>query len=104
MGKAPIGVAHIAKKYDKPVIAFAGCVTPDANVCNEHGINAFFSILQGVVRLKEAIVLIVYGITGVIPFRPNPVNQPALPTDAGTPMTSGMISTSTSSNIFPICF
>lgn len=54
MGKAPIGVAHIAKKYDKPVIAFAGCVTPDANVCNEHGIDAFFPILQGVVSLKEA--------------------------------------------------
>ena len=43
MGKAPIGVAKIAKKYGKPVIAFAGCVTPDAVKCNEHGIDAFFS-------------------------------------------------------------
>jgi glycerate kinase len=42
MGKAPIGVAKIAKKYGKPVTAFAGCVTPDAVVCNEHGIDAFF--------------------------------------------------------------
>ena len=30
MGKAPLGVAAIAKRYNKPVIAFAGCVTEDA--------------------------------------------------------------------------
>ncbi len=54
MGKAPIGVAKIAKKYGKPVIAFAGCVTPDAVKCNEHGIDAFFPILRGVVTLQEA--------------------------------------------------
>ncbi len=54
MGKAPIGVAKIAKKYGKPVIAFAGCVTPDAVACNEHGIDAFFPILRGVVTLQEA--------------------------------------------------
>ncbi len=54
MGKAPIGVAKIAKKYGKPVVAFAGCVTPDAVKCNEHGIDAFFPILRGVVTLAEA--------------------------------------------------
>ena len=54
MGKAPIGVAKIAKKYGKPVIAFAGCVTPDAVACNEHGIDAFFPILRGVGTLQEA--------------------------------------------------
>ncbi|MCR5371520.1 MAG: glycerate kinase [Clostridium sp.] len=54
MGKAPIGVAEIAKKYDKTVLAFAGCVTPDAVACNDHGIDAFFPILQGVVTLEEA--------------------------------------------------
>ena len=54
MGKAPIGVAKIAKKYLKPVVAFAGCVTPDAVKCNEHGIDAFFPILRGVVTLSEA--------------------------------------------------
>lgn len=56
MGKAPIGVAEIAKKYGKPVIAFAGCVTKDANVCNTKGIDAYFPILQDVVTLEEAIV------------------------------------------------
>ena len=54
MGKAPIGVARIAKEYGKPVIAFAGCVTKDAIACNESGIDAFFPILRGVVTLDEA--------------------------------------------------
>ena len=54
MGKAPIGVAKIAKKYGKQVVAFAGCVTEDAIACNEHGIDAFFPILRGVVTLEEA--------------------------------------------------
>ena len=53
-GKAPIGVAEIAKKYGKKVIAFSGSVTEDAVVCNEHGIDAFFPILRGVVTLEEA--------------------------------------------------
>ena len=54
MGKAPVGVARLAKKYGKPVIAFAGCVTEDAVLCNEYGIDAFFPILRGVVTLREA--------------------------------------------------
>ena len=54
MGKAPVGVAGIAKKYGKKVIAFSGCVTEGAGVCNEHGIDAFFPILRGVVPLSEA--------------------------------------------------
>ncbi len=55
MGKAPIGVAKIAKKYGIPVIAFSGCVTKDAIACNEHGIDAFFPILRSVVSLEEAL-------------------------------------------------
>lgn len=54
MGKAPIGVAQLAKKYDKPVIAFAGCVTKDATLCNEHGIDAFFPIMRKATTLDEA--------------------------------------------------
>lgn len=54
MGKAPIGVAHIAKKYGKRVIAFSGCVTDDAIACNAHGIDAFFPILRRVCTLEEA--------------------------------------------------
>ena len=54
MGKAPIGVAKIAKEYSKPVLAFSGCVTKDAVDCNTEGIDAFFPILRGVVSLEEA--------------------------------------------------
>ena len=53
-GKAPIGVAKIAKKYDKTVIAFAGSVAEDAIVCNEHGIDAIFSIIRNIQTLQEA--------------------------------------------------
>ena len=54
LGKAPIGVASLAKKHQKKVLAFAGAVTKDAKECNQHGIDAFFPILRGVVTLKEA--------------------------------------------------
>ncbi len=54
MGKAPSGVANIAKKHNKKVLAFAGSVTPEAVICNEHGIDAFFPILRSVVTLEEA--------------------------------------------------
>lgn len=53
MGKAPIGVAKLAKKYGKPVIAFAGSVTRDAGKCNGEGIDAFFPILRRVETLEE---------------------------------------------------
>ncbi len=54
LGKAPIGVASLAKKHQKKVLAFAGAVTPDAKECNQHGIDAFFPILRGIVTLKDA--------------------------------------------------
>lgn len=55
MGKAPIGVAKLAKKYGKRVIAFSGCVTEDAVLCNDHGIDAYFPIVQEVTTLDEAL-------------------------------------------------
>lgn len=54
MGKAPIGVAKLAKKYGAKVIAFAGSVTPGAGACNDAGIDAFFPIIRGVTTLEEA--------------------------------------------------
>lgn len=54
MGKAPIGVARLAKKHGIKVVAFSGCVTEDARVCNTHGIDAFFPIVRGAVSLEEA--------------------------------------------------
>lgn len=54
MGKAPVGVARAAKAYGKPVVAFSGCVTPDARACNDYGIDAFFPILRTPCSLAEA--------------------------------------------------
>ena len=54
MGKAPIGIARLAKKYGKPVLAFSGSVTEDAASCNEAGIDAFFPILRQVTTLEDA--------------------------------------------------
>ena len=54
MGKAPVGVASSAKKFGKPVIALAGCVTDGAKACNDHGIDAFFPILKAPCTLEEA--------------------------------------------------
>ena len=54
MGKAPVGVAKLAKKYNARVVAFAGSVTKDATACNKEGIDAFFPILRGVCTLADA--------------------------------------------------
>ncbi len=54
MGKVPVGVARLAKKYGCKVIAVAGAVTEDAGACNAKGIDAFFPILRGVCTLEEA--------------------------------------------------
>ncbi|MBE2984033.1 glycerate kinase [Campylobacter sp. RM9344] len=54
MGKTPTGVAKLAKKYNKPVIAFAGSVSPCAKECNSNGIDAFFGILGEPISLEEA--------------------------------------------------
>lgn len=55
MGKAPVGVAKLAKKYGKKVIAFCGCATDDAGICNEYGIDAYFPILKQVCTLEKAL-------------------------------------------------
>ena len=54
MGKAPVGVARVAKKHNKKVIAFCGVASADAGVCNNHGIDAYFPIISSVCTLKEA--------------------------------------------------
>lgn len=56
MGKAPIGVAKLAKKYGAKVIAIAGCTTDDAVLCNEEGIDAYFAIVNKSMSLEEAMI------------------------------------------------
>ena len=55
MGKAPHGVAKLAKKHGAAVIAFSGCASESAIVCNSHGIDAYFPILSMPLTLEEAI-------------------------------------------------
>ncbi len=55
MGKAPIGVAKLAKRHNAKVIAIAGSTTEDAIKCNEEGIDAYFSIVNRPMTLDEAI-------------------------------------------------
>lgn len=54
MGKAPIGVAKLAKKYGAKVIGLAGVTTEDAVKCNEEGIDAYFSIVNRAMTIEEA--------------------------------------------------
>jgi len=54
MGKAPIGVAKLAKAQGIPVIAFAGTVTEGAKACNQAGIDAYFPILREITTLEDA--------------------------------------------------
>lgn len=54
-GKVPVGVANVAAKYHKPVIGIAGSLTSDVAVVHQHGIDAVFSVLNGIVTLEEAL-------------------------------------------------
>ena len=55
MGKAPIGVARIAKKYGKRVLAFSGILGDGVEAVNAAGIDAYFPILRKLVSLEEAL-------------------------------------------------
>lgn len=54
-GKVPIGVAKVAKRYNKPVIAIAGSLTEDVGVVHQHGLDAVFSVIYSVSTLDDAL-------------------------------------------------
>jgi glycerate kinase len=54
-GKTPIGVARVAKRYGKPVIGIAGCLSSDVVLVHEHGIDAVFSVLSQICTVDEAL-------------------------------------------------
>lgn len=54
-GKVPIGVARVAKRYQKPVIGIAGSVTADVGVVHQHGLDAVFSVLYSICTLEQAL-------------------------------------------------
>jgi glycerate kinase len=55
-GKTPLGVATVAKKHNKPVIALAGRVGEGIEVLYENGIDSIFGITKGATSLEEALV------------------------------------------------
>ncbi len=54
-GKTPVGVAKRAKRYRCPVIALAGSLSGDSDLLHQHGIDALFSVVPGVVSLNQAL-------------------------------------------------
>jgi len=54
-GKTPIGVARLAQKYNKPLIALAGVVGSGTDELHGLGITAIFSIANGPISMKESI-------------------------------------------------
>ncbi|MDO5517778.1 MAG: glycerate kinase [Clostridium sp.] len=54
-GKTPLGVATVAKKYNKPVIALAGKVGEGVEVLYEKGIDSIFGIMKGITSVEEAL-------------------------------------------------
>ncbi len=54
-GKTPIGVASVAERHGKPVIAIAGSLGPGFEAVYDHGIAAVFSVLPRPCTLAEAL-------------------------------------------------
>ena len=54
-GKVPVGVARVAKRYNVPVIAIGGSLTPDVGVVHDHGLDAVFSVLYRICTLEDAL-------------------------------------------------
>jgi len=48
-------VASLAKKHGGIVIALSGSAADSAGVCNQHGIDAYFSIMNMPMPLEEAL-------------------------------------------------
>lgn len=54
-GKTPFGVASLAKKYNKPVIAFAGTLGEQYHELYDKGFDVIFPVTEKPVSLKEAL-------------------------------------------------
>lgn len=54
-GKVPVGVAKVAKRFNKPVIGIAGSLTADVGVVHDRGIDAVFSVIYTICSLEDAL-------------------------------------------------
>ncbi|MFD0048732.1 glycerate kinase [Actinomycetes bacterium NPDC127524] len=56
LGKTPIGAARLARTFNVPVIAIAGNVSCSSEEFTQHGINAVFSIVPGIISREDAFI------------------------------------------------
>jgi glycerate kinase len=56
MGKAPSGVAKLARRYGKKTIAICGAEGDGAKAVHDAGIIAYFPVLRKVTTLEEAML------------------------------------------------
>ena len=54
MGIVPVGIAAIAQKYNKPVIALTGAIDVELNALYSYGINAVFAIQKSPCSLENS--------------------------------------------------
>lgn len=54
-GKTPLGVARVARRHQKPVVAFAGRIGDDIETLYAEGIDAIFGIMPGASTLEDAL-------------------------------------------------
>jgi glycerate kinase len=54
-GKTPIGVARVAQRHGKPVIAIAGSLSTGAGAVHAHGIDAVFGAVSRPCTVEEAL-------------------------------------------------
>lgn len=53
-GKAPMGVARLARRYGCPVIGLAGTLGPGNELLYQHGFSSIFSIMEKPITLSQA--------------------------------------------------
>jgi glycerate kinase len=54
-GKTPMGVARVARRHDKPVVAIGGSLAADADAVHAHGIEAVFAAVARPCTVAEAL-------------------------------------------------
>ncbi len=59
-GKTPVGVARVAKSFNKPVVAVAGTIGAGAEAVYGHGVDVVVGILEGPTSLDTAMARAVY--------------------------------------------
>ena len=54
-GKTPMGVLHVAKQLNIPVIGISGCLGPNADAILAEGMHAIFAIIPALQPLEQVL-------------------------------------------------